>query len=169
MEDSSMDQTQTAEFTYWHFIMLSLLSIFSTSLPLVLRDFYQPLWWHEPGYSAEDKCFILEIWTSSHFEAKAILLLQVFFLGFMSFWGLSQSQVLYWKWHSTKMRSPLIAPAPLSSLDWNCKRHKKVNGFMGLSDSPVMLQSKMAFAINLCYPSISSFQHSMLKRIYFQY
>lgn len=78
-------------YTYWHYIMASLLSIFCTSLPLVLGDFYQPLCWHEPGYSIEGKCFILEIWTPNHFEAKAILLLPVFFVGFKSFQSLSHS------------------------------------------------------------------------------
>lgn len=72
-------------YIYWHFIMASLLSNFFTSLPLVLGDFYQLLWWHEVGYSTDGKCCILEIWPPSNFEAKAIFLLQVFFLGLMSF------------------------------------------------------------------------------------
>lgn len=97
--------------------MASLLSNFFTSLPLVLGYFlpaFMIAWtrifyWRQMFHirNLNPKSF----WSQSHTRTTGVL--SRFYVPLRS---LSWSQVLYWKWHSTYMGSPLITPTPLSCL-----------------------------------------------------
>lgn len=108
MEDSNTDQTQTAELhilaSYNGFLTL----ILFTSLPLVLSDYYQLLWWRKLGYSTEGKCFVLEIWTTSVWSQSHTPVAGVPSRSYVLLRSVLWSHLLYWKQHSANMRLPLV-------------------------------------------------------------